>query len=230
MIKTGLNSCFLYRQYYEKTHFSLPPIAMKIPVIMDRLSQVISKNTILWWSFETLCVQFQMEILIALSDITWLISSSGINEFGDENYGWVKRGRRGRGKAKPIQWDRTLPQALLFLMFFYSICPIWLWHHLEGAWVVIIVVIVTGVVHIRENYTNFIKNYQKKKCLWQGSNPGNPLVSDFGFSSSPLSWCYFFFIAFSCNKLQWPLWRRMRTRLWSWFKQIRFLQIHPDYT
>ena len=102
MIKTGLNSCFLYRQYYEKTHFSLPPIAMKIPVIMDRSSQAISKNTILWWSFETLCVQFQMEILIALSDITWLISSSGINEFGDENYGWVKRGRRGRGKQNPF--------------------------------------------------------------------------------------------------------------------------------
>ena len=48
MIKTGLNSYFLYRQYYEKTHFSLPPIAMKIPVIMDRSSKAISKNTILW--------------------------------------------------------------------------------------------------------------------------------------------------------------------------------------
>ena len=47
MIKTGLNSCFLYRQYYEKTHFSLPPIAIKIPVIMDRSSQAISKNVIL---------------------------------------------------------------------------------------------------------------------------------------------------------------------------------------
>ena len=51
-------------------------------------------------------------------------------------------------------------------MFFKSICPIWLWHHLEGAWVVIIVVIVTGVVHIRENYTNFIKNYQKKRSAY----------------------------------------------------------------
>ena len=48
MLKIGSNSCFLYRQYYEKTHFSLPPIAMKIFVIMDRSSQAISKNTILW--------------------------------------------------------------------------------------------------------------------------------------------------------------------------------------
>ena len=48
MIKTGLNVCFLYRQYYEKTYFSLPPVAVKIPVIMDRSSQAISKNIILF--------------------------------------------------------------------------------------------------------------------------------------------------------------------------------------
>ncbi len=118
MLKIGSNSCFLYRQYYEKTHFSLPPIAIKIPVIMDRSSQAISKNVILLWSFESLCVQCHMEISIALSDRTWLMSSIGINEFGDKNYGWVETGRRGRGKAKIIQWDRTLPKALLFLIFF----------------------------------------------------------------------------------------------------------------
>ena len=47
MLKIGSNSCFLYRKYYEKTHFSLPPIAIKIPVIIDRSSQAISKNVIL---------------------------------------------------------------------------------------------------------------------------------------------------------------------------------------
>ena len=75
MKKIGSNSIFLYSQYYEKTYFSLPPIAVEIPALMDRSSQAISENTILWWSFETLCVQFQMEISIALSNITWLMSS-----------------------------------------------------------------------------------------------------------------------------------------------------------
>ena len=75
MKKIGSNSIFLYSQYYEKTYFSLPPIAVEIPALMDRSSQAISKNTILWWPFETLCVQFQMETSIALSNITWLMSS-----------------------------------------------------------------------------------------------------------------------------------------------------------
>ena len=73
--KISSNSIFLYSQYYEKKYFSLPPIAVEIPALMDRSSQAISKNTILWWPFETLCVQFQMEIFIALSYITWLMSS-----------------------------------------------------------------------------------------------------------------------------------------------------------
>ena len=48
MKKIGSNSIFLYSQYYEKTYFSLPPIAVEIPALMDRSSQAISKNTILW--------------------------------------------------------------------------------------------------------------------------------------------------------------------------------------
>ena len=48
MKKIGSNSIFLYSQYYEKTYFSLPPIAVEISALMDRSSQAISKNTILW--------------------------------------------------------------------------------------------------------------------------------------------------------------------------------------
>ena len=46
MEKTGSNSIFLYSQYYEKTYFSLPPIAGQILGLLDRLSRAVSIDII----------------------------------------------------------------------------------------------------------------------------------------------------------------------------------------